>query len=446
MDVKSHVHFVGILGSGMLPLAKMIAERGYTVSGTDRRASEDGKGAHGMHVTEHGVIPGHAPDLVVYSLACDESNAQLVYAREKGIPTVSRAQLLGALMSESSVRISVSGSHGKSTTTALIDMMLCAAGECPSTVSGATLFDGVTYRVGDGEIFVAEACEYKDSFLRLFPTHQLISGVELDHTDYFTDEEHIRRSFLSAAKRADTVIINISDRVARSIKDELKTDTEYQGRIITYGTDENADYTLQDVSVSGRVTRFCVRGPRGKIRLETSLIGEFNLMNVLAAVSLLDSLGVDSHTMARAVSDFRGIDRRMSLIGEVGSVPIYYDYAHHPTEIGVTIDALKDRFDSVTVIFRPHTYSRTKSLWHEFIVELSKANFTILLEIYPAREKAVEGVTAKKLADEIGERAVYSSMENAAKLALSQESDVIVLLGASDVDIVKREFEELSDK
>lgn len=442
-DVKNQIRFVGILGSGMYPLAKLLFKRGYSVSGSDDNTYTD------SYTDEYGITvdrPKNELDpqvrLVVYSLAIDVENPEISYAILHGIPLISRAQLLGAVMSEYGTRISISGSHGKSTTTALIDYIFKTADIPHTTVSGAALSSGESLRDEGGDIFIAEACEYKDSFLRLCPTHQLITSVELDHTDYFVTESDICSSFKKAADKADFAILNCDDRNSRHIVDDIRSERgENPGAVFTYGRSDGAFYRLADVVHRGDVTEFSVLAKEREFRLTTSLIGDFNLLNITAAVAIADILCVESSAIEKAVMNFRPIERRLTQISVIDLAPVYYDYAHHPTEIGAVIKALKDRHGTLTVIFRPHTYSRTKSLWNDFITELSKADFTILLDIYPAREKAIDGVNSKALAKEI-KKCIFSDSANAARLAISRRHGAIALLGAGDVDDVKRDLIE----
>ena len=443
--VKGSIRFIGIFGSGMLPLACLLLGRGYSVSGYDRRAEgEKAELVPGITLSSHTEVEWSGVSLVVYSLAIDENDAEVVAARSHGIPLISRAQLLGVLMSEARVRISVSGSHGKSTTTAIIDHILTLANRPHTSVSGATLSSGASYVDGGGEIFLAEACEYKDSFLRLYPTHQIITSVELDHTDYFASLDDIRASFLLAAERSEVALINIDDRVACSIADELmEKGREHTANVLTYGESDRASYRLCNVRGAGNITRFSVAHGTDTFDLETSLIGEYNLYNITAAVALTHSLGITKTDIIRAVSTFRPIDRRLSHIAEADGIPVLYDYAHHPTELLAVITALKERYGSVTVIFRPHTYSRTASLWQDFISALCKADFTILLDIYPAREQPIDGISSQNLAKHIP-GAIYLGMEDAAEIALSHPSGVIALVGAGEVDRVKDDLINLS--
>ena len=425
----------------MYPLARLLYDRGYKISGSDDAAREENyRDKSGINITRPTATLGENVVMAVYSLAIDEENPEILSARMSGIPLVSRAQLLGAIMSLFDTRVSVSGSHGKSTVTALVDHILLSSGISHTTVCGAKLSSGGSFVDLGGEIFVAEACEYKDSFLRLSPTHQVITSVELDHTDYFENIDAIRDSFLRAARNSKYTIINCDDTVASLIADEIKR--EKPDTSLTYGMKNAADYRISAIEMAGENTRFSVKTRDKTFYLTTSLIGEFNLYNITAAVVVADMLGVAKNDIEKAVESFRSIERRLTLISEIDGVPIYYDYAHHPSEIRAIVKALNERYGRVTLIFRPHTYSRTASLWDDFVTELSRADFTVMLDIYPAREQAMDGINAERLAPCI-KNAVYSHQNEAVKIALSQKNDVIALIGAGEVEDVKRELIQL---
>ena len=440
-DVEGRVHFIGILGSGMYPLARLLYNRGYKISGSDACAREDNyEDENGINITRPWDNLEKDVTMAVYSLAIDEENPEILTARSRGIPLVSRAQLLGAIMSLFATRVSVSGSHGKSTVTALVDHILTTARIAHTTVLGAKLSSGESFVDLGGQIFLAEACEYKDSFLRLSPTHQIITSVELDHTDYFKDIDAIRASFLQAARNARHTLINCDDIVASLIADEIKG--EKPDTSLTYGRKNGVDYRACDIEMVGETTRFSVKTRDKTFHLTTSLIGEFNLYNITAAVAMADMLGVDKAEIEKAVESFCSIERRLTLISEIDGVSVYYDYAHHPSEIRAIVGALKERYGRVTLIFRPHTYSRTAALWWDFVTELGRADRVVLLDIYPAREPPIEGVSSERLAPCI-KNAVFSHKNEAVKTALSYKTDVIALIGAGEVEDVKRELIEL---
>ncbi len=441
-DVKNSVYFVGILGSGMYPLAKILRKRGYRVEGFDRAAlSDEYFDDLGIIIARHELVPKEKPSLMVYSLAVYEECPLIRYAKEQGIPLISRAQLLGFMMSGSQTRISVSGSHGKSTITALIDHILASSGVPHTTVSGATLNGGESYRDTGDEVFLAEACEYKDSFLRLCPTHQIISSVELDHTDYFEDLDAITSSFFSAAKGADTVVVNADDRGAADIIARLRR--LGKSNVITYSRVADSDYRICSVVTKSDRTHLTVLHKTGKIHLNTTLIGGFNLYNITAAVAITHTLGIASEEIASAISSFTSIDRRMSRITYIDGTPVFYDYAHHPSEIEAVIDAIKERYGTLALIFRPHTYSRTKALWQDFILALKKADRVILLDIYAAREDKIDGVDSSYLAECIPGACYVFDQLQAARLVAETGCGAIALIGAGNVETAKNELMKL---
>ena len=241
---------------------------------------------------------------------------------------------------------------------------------------------------------------------------------------------------------ASLSVINSDDRIATGIADEVRK----EGRaVLTYGKGASADYSFGSVDINGDTTLFTVSWKNKTLRLSTSLIGEYNLYNVTAAVAVADHLGISGDVISDAVASFVSIGRRMELISSLNGMPVYYDYAHHPTEIDAAITALKARYGAVSVIFKPHTYSRTKSLWCEFIAALCKADFTILLDIYPARELPIDGVDSVLLAKEIPS-AQRSSDSDAAELARKHAKGAIVLLGAGDVEGVKDDLIKMNYK
>lgn len=426
------IYFIGIMGAGMLPLAKLMCSFGFYVSGSDILLKEE-KILHGMQVGPHNAINVDSADLIVTSFAIAEDNEELIRANELGIFITSRAALLGFIMLNYRTRIGVSGSHGKSTTTAIIDKILCDCGYTPTTISGATLYDGVDMRIGSENFFVYEACEYRDAFLNFHPSLQVITSIELDHTDYFDDIDAVRASFKKCADSAGYVVLNLDFDGAQKFKESLTAD------VITYGSCVRADYRYEIVRTDAEVFVFDIYR-RGKqyMRLSTHLIGKYNIANITAAVAIADYLGIDADVISRSVSSFCGIERRMSILTTYLSHDVFYDYAHHPTEISAAINAIKERYGTCTVVFCPHTYSRTKSLWGEFISALSKADFTILLDIYPAREKYIDGVTSQRLAKEIGDSCVYATPEEVLGLIETRGVGAVVLMGAGRLDDVIR--------
>ncbi|MBQ7362943.1 MAG: UDP-N-acetylmuramate--L-alanine ligase [Clostridia bacterium] len=432
----AHVHFIGILGAGMAPLAELLAARGVFVSGSDRDVGKrEVTPPRGAVIASISAL--RPPDIVVYSLAVPENDREIRLAREMSVPVVSRAELLGAVMLSYPKRIGISGTHGKSTVTAIFDLLLSGAEIPHTTVSGAELTSGSPLVIEGDDAFVFEACEYRDSFLSMHPTVAVITNIELDHADYFRDEEHFYSSFERWAESArDLVLIGegrYSSRLAKRIGE----------RAYVFGSSDECRFRYFDVE-------FCDTGmdfsfiAEGKLlgRFHISAFGEHNVKNASAAVLYAYLTGIPMNTVRRALSTFRGIGRRLELLGYKEGRAVYYDYAHHPTEIECTLSTLVRIYGSVTCIFRPHTYTRTAALWREFAEALSIADNAVILDIYPAREEPIDGITSSELAREIGSSAVYLNFSEAANYCLHNAKGAIVLMGAGEVDSVKRELLE----
>lgn len=423
------IHFVGVLGAGMLPLSKLTLSFGYSVSGSDARLNCE-KSLHGIRVMPHFAQNVHGKDLVVASFAIGIDNPEICEARRLGIPIASRACLLGAMMLGYNTRIGISGSHGKSTTTAIIDKILCDAGMMPTTLSGASLYDGKDLRIGGRESFVYEACEYRDAFLSFHPTYQVITGIELDHTDYFDGIASLQASFRACAERASGAVILCADFEGSSdFAASLSTAP------ITYGRAQSADfrYEIEDITPEA-CSFFVLKHDKILFKSSTTLIGEYNLKNITAAAALADTLGIDPRVVGESVASFPGIFRRMSRLGSLPHADLLYDYAHHPTEISNAIDAIKARYGSCTVVFRPHTYSRTASLWNDFVASLGRADSVMLLDIYPARESPIDGITSEDLARDIGSLCTYcKDIKDVANMC-AEINGAVVIMGAGDVD------------
>ena len=427
-------HLVGVLGAGMLPLARLLISRGYVVSGSDLRSPE-GDLPQGLKFTQ-----GHSPesvasaDVCVFSLAVPEDAPELRRAVELGIPKVSRPELLGVVVESFPKSIAVAGSHGKSSVTA----MLAALFECsnPTVLCGADIGDD-GFIEGSGELLIYEACEYRDAFLSTRPTCAVLLNLELDHTDYFRNISALEASFSRFAAASERVIYNADDSRLSEICRELNS--------AGFGRGERAFYRCSPLG-RGRFELYR-RGERVG-DAELSLLGEFNLMNATAAAAVACEFGIPWDKIRSAMGEFRGIPRRLESLGTLGGAPVFYDYAHHPTEIAAGIAALRGAYGGdITVVFRPHTYSRTVSLKEDFKSALGRADRVILLEVFAAREAEVEGVSSKHLAEEMGERALYAeSQMAAAELLIGECRGVVVLMGAGDISELKRIIEKNLDK
>lgn len=434
------VHFVGIGGVSMYSLAILTVKMGHNVSGSDIFRGERSYDLvlRGVSVfTEHSADCVKDRDLVVYSHAVSNDNPELVEAERLGIPTFSRAEYLGELMLGYKNKIGVSGTHGKSTTVAMLERIFTSAGTNPTVLSGAKLESGSPIREGDNSALIYEACEYKDSFLSFSPSVSVALNLELDHPDYFADIYALRSSFTKALSRATGfAVINIDDENLEKILPQIKKRT----RAVTFGQSDTADYSYFISSFEDGYLGFTLYHFAREIEtFRLSVPGVHNVSNAVAAIVVALEYGIPIDIIKEAIAGFSGIERRLEYIGERGAKKIYYDYAHHPTEIAAAINTIRLMSQGpITVVFKPHTYSRTAELWESFCSSLSLADRVIVTDIYPARENAIEGVNSKRLAEDIGSFAEYSpDSEVAERLDLQHGKGVVVLMGAGDLDNVK---------
>lgn len=429
------VHFIGVGGVSMCSLFCLSRHFGISASGSDRRCTKITEAlinsGEDIYIGERKKLKEDTK-LVVYSHAIAEEHPERVFARKSGIPELSRAEYMGALMKCYENSVGVSGSHGKSTVTAMISKIFFDAGLVPTTLSGATLFESeLPFSIGSLDYLIYEGCEYKDSFLSFYPAISVFLNMELDHTDYFADETALANSFLQAMRRAGVVIVNRDDEALFSVA--LKSGKP----LISFGINENADYRYDIISDEPRnmIFRLFGKGEElGDVRL--SMLGVFNVSNAVAALSAAIESGIDFKTAAKSLSTFSGIERRLEKIGEYKGRGIYFDYAHHPTEIKASIKAISTAGGGVTVVFRPHTYSRTKGLWENFKNALSAADYAIILDIDAVREKEIEGVSSQRLAEEIG--AIYCRDESELDSLLEKTQGEIVLMGAGELEKIKK--------
>ena len=439
-----HVHFIGIGGISMSGLAEILLGKGFRISGSDNNAS-----ALTKHLEEAGavVMIGQSADhispdtdLVVYTAAIHPDNPEFIAAKEQGIPMLSRAQLLGQIMQNYDLPINIAGTHGKTTTTSMCAHILMRAGLDPTVTLGGILPSiGGNIRVGGTKYFVAEACEYTNSFLSFFPKIELILNVDADHLDFFKDLDDIASSFHRFAAlipEDGTLIINRD-----TAKYDVVTDHLACG-IITYSLNGDADYTAEDVhfNENGCASFVCLeRGkPIGDFRL--CIPGMHSVSNSLAVIALSRKLGLSPEIIAQGIADFHGADRRFERKGTAFGATIIDDYAHHPTEIRAIITAaLQTPHKKLWVVFQPHTYTRTKALLPEFADALSLADHIVLSDIYAAREVNTVGISSEDLRAEIEKRGTkadyFSSFEEILEFLKTQlkEGDLLITMGAGNI-------------
>ena len=439
---NSKIHFVGIGGISMYSLARLSLLSSNEISGSDREESVRTQTLQSLGVK---VSIGHSEsnvmdqDAVIYTHALSEDNPELVAARKRNLPVISRAEYLGALMTEYNTRIGVSGTHGKSTVVAMIDMILAFAAKEHTTLSGASLVTGEPFRIGkERELFLYEACEYKDSFLKFQPTVALALNLEYDHPDYFNDIKALKASFTKALSKSRTVIINNDDRNLSDIASKLKN----VERIVTVGVRDNCTYSYRITCYKSCGFKFSIYKEKELVgRFEINVPGTYNVANaVFAAVSALE-LGIDVGVICNAIAAFKGIAGRMEHLGTFENKEIYADYAHHPTAVRASLNALKMYTkESITVVFKPHTYSRTAALFEEFANALSVADHVILTDVYAAREEDNGTVSSERLAALIGAKAIYCRDDQIKETVAGINHGAVVLMGAGGLEKIKKEL------
>ncbi len=437
------IFFIGIGGVSMCSLAEMTLEDGCEVCGSDRSESERLERLRELGAEiyiGHDAAHLEGVDAVVYTVAIDENNPEYRAATERNLPRISRSDYLGYLMMRFRHRIGIAGTNGKSTTTALCAHFLEKAVH-PTVLCGAEAetLGNSSCRLGkDREVMVFEACEYMDSFLDFNPTLAVLLNVSLDHVDYFESLEQMESSFLKFAGRtgeAGMVLYNADDpELCRAMAD-------YRGKTLTYGFQNEADFTAENVIVVGgkRQFSFCYRGEE-LCRLKPQLIGEYQIYNTLAAAAAAYLSGVEPQDLAERITSFVGVHRRMEYVGTLNGADVISDYSHHPVAIEAVLKNLKDLgYERVLCAFQPHTFSRTKGLLAEFAEALGGADRVYLADIYAAREQNESGISSGDLAELIGEKASYCGDFATLACALKREvrqGDLLLVMGAGDVEQV----------
>lgn len=435
---KAAVHFVGVGGVSMYSLARLVASRGLKVTGSDRVSSARTGDLlmRGIPVEiGHAASNAEGAGIVVYSHAISAENPELLYAKNLGVPCLSRAEFMGALMLDFRSRIGVSGTHGKSTTTAMLDLIFSSALCEPTTLSGADLYIGSPLREGGGDLLIYEACEYRDSFLNFSPTIALALNLEYDHPDYFKDMSALKDSFRRALSHAtELVVLNMDDENLYELMPEIRA------RVVSFGQGERSDYRYLITRFFDTGFEFVVYHNKSALqRFTLNIPGTHNVTNAVAAIVTALEYGIDPQTVAGAIASFRTIRSRLELIGTHRGRAVYLDYAHHPTEIQAAINTLKLLTrDALTVVFKPHTYSRVAAMFEDFSGALSLADYIILTDIYPAREEPIKGVNSQRLAEDVGDRAIFSSDGEVVHSLDSYTNGAIVIMGAAGLEEITK--------
>ena len=452
-----HVHFVGIGGIGMSGLAEILRTLDFDVSGSDLKPNENTRRLEGLGVR---VFIGHAADnvggadVLVYSSAIDPTNPEIARARALEIPIIPRAEMLAELM-RVRYAITIAGSHGKTTTTSLVATVLRAAGLDPTVVVGGKVNAlGSNARLGEGDLFVAEADESDGSFLKLTPTIAVVTNIDPEHLDHYGTHEAVKEAFVQHANRVPFYGLCVMCIDHPSVQEILP---RIERRHVTYGVARQADYRAKNARYEGLATHFdAFRRDEPLGRFVLQMPGAHNVLNALSVIAVADELEVPLDVTREALAGFHGVQRRFTVLGQPGftkggkrgDVMIVDDYGHHPAEIEATLDAAQRGFDRrVVVAFQPHRYTRTKLLFDEFTRAFNKADVVVVTDVYPGGEKPIEGATGEALAEAIrahGHRAVtYVRDKKHVAQALRdvvEPGDIVIALGAGDINASAREL------
>lgn len=434
----AHAHLIGVGGISMSPLAEILHGMGIVVSGSD---INDGDAVRRLRSLGIDVKIGHSAeniegaDFIVRTAAVHDDNPEIVAACGAGIPVFERTQAWGSMMRNYKNALCISGTHGKTTTTSMATHILTAAGSDPTVMIGGTLpLLGSGYRVGDGDTIVMEACEYYNSFLSFFPTIAVILNIDADHLDYFKDLDDIKMSFsrFAALVPPDGCIVANADD-----NNTMEAVSGIDRPLLTFGFSEQADVRAVNVERAEMGSSFDILY-KGEIyaHIHLHVPGRHNISNALAAAAAAIILKLPSHSVERGLSGFTGAGRRFEYKGEYKGAKVYDDYAHHPRELRALLSAaLNLGFKRVIVAFQPHTYSRTKALFDDFVRELKAADKVFLAEIYAAREDNEVGIYSKDLADRIEGAVSCASFEELEKRLreTASEGDLILTVGAGDI-------------
>lgn len=442
------VHMIGVGGAGMSAIALALLAEGVTVTGSDLESS-----SYTERVSQAGgkVFIGHNPfniaddvEAVIVSSAIPEDNPELLEAKRRGLTILHRSDALALLM-EGKCSIAVAGTHGKSTTTAMIGHILTQLGYDPTVLVGAEVINfGSNCRVGASEWFVTEADESDGSFLKFSPSHIVITNIELDHPDYYADEGEVVNAFVQFAGRLGEdglLVVNADCPRAAKLPFRLSQPVWW----MSFGIQNEADYQAHDIKrlPDGSWVFQVQRRPKllGEVRLKVP--GEHNVANALASLVLCyEVLGVPFHFLTEALSTFRGVKRRFEIVGRVGGITVVDDYAHHPTEVKSLLKTARSVFDGrIWVVFQPHRYSRTAKLWREFGSAFKEADGVWVTEIFAASEQPIEGVSGALIAKAIEESepgktvkferdwdAIVSELQR-----LVRPEDAVLVVGAGNI-------------
>ncbi len=438
-----HLHFMGIGGISMSGLAEILLKEGFTISGSDavRSSLTDHLASLGAQIQ----IGQRAENIqegidVVYTAAIRPDNPEYAAATAAGLPMITRAELLGQIMSNYPTAIAVAGTHGKTTTTSMLSTILLAADKDPTiTVGGILPQIGGNIRVGHSDTFLTEACEYTNSYLSFFPTVSIILNIEEDHMDFFKDLSDIRDSFhrFAGLLPEDGLLV-----LNKEIADPQEITEGLSAKVVTYGLSGTEDYTADSISYDkeGCASFRLIHGKKEVGTITLHVPGLHNVSNALAAIAASTELQIPFADIQKGIAAFSGTDRRFQYKGTWNNVTIIDDYAHHPTEIRATLNtAVNYPHKELWCVFQPHTYTRTSAFLKDFAKALSLADHVVLADIYAAREKNTIGISSLDLLKELQNLGTdchyYPSFEEIEKFLSKKcmHGDLLITMGAGDV-------------
>ena len=426
------VHLIGIGGVSMRPLGLVLKDMGMIVSGSDMNSSVSTEEliAKGIHVAighEEGNVEG--VDCVIRTAAAHNDNPEVAAARRNGVPVFERAQAWGVIMQAYENAVCISGTHGKTTTTSMVPHILMEAQWDPTVMIGGYLpLLRAGHRVGNGDTIVLESCEYCDSFLNFFPTLAVILNVEADHLDYFKDLQDVEKSFRKFAQLATKGILANGD-------DPHVLETLGGLDYVSFGLNPTNRVTAKNICADWRhLDVYC--DDVFYCHVDLQVLGRHNALNALAAAGTAWMLGIPGEFVKSGLATFCGAERRMQFKGVFNGAKIYDDYAHHPDELAATISAVRTmEHKRIIIAFQPHTYTRTKALFDDFVRELKLADHVVLAEIYAARERNTIGISSRDLAKNIDGSVYCETLPEVTQYLreIAQEGDVILTVGAGDI-------------
>lgn len=437
LDGKKHIHFIGIGGSGMCPLAQILHNEGFYLTGSDNNETDTLALVKSLGIP---VVMGQkaenikGADLIVHTAAIMSDNPELIAAKNSGVPVLERSELLGIITARYKNAVCISGTHGKTTTSSMLTSILIDAGFDPTAVIGGKLNKINGYGIaGKSDTMVCEACEFVDTFLHLYPDVAVILNIDDDHLDYFKTVDNTIKSFNKFCRNTTKyIIVNGDD------DNSMKAVKNIDKPVITFGLSDKNDYCALNIKHNKGINKSFDVYKNGKFihSYEINVPGDHNVMNALAAIAAALENGVEPKAIFKPLSEFKGAGRRFEILGVKNGITIADDYAHHPTELKATLTAAKSLgFNRVWAVFQPFTYSRTVEHLEAFAETLSIADKVVLSEIMGSREKNIYNIYSKDLAEKIDGCVWFNTFEEISEYVMknAQNGDLVITLGCGDI-------------